>query len=129
LVKDIPVATLQCYNMETSFAEKLEAIVRLGQANSRMKDFLDLARFIRCDQMDLTILQDAVHATFSRRRTTLPDKIPIALTEAFWQDGLVRSRWAAFARKNGLTEPEDNIASICNLISQAILPLITQTPP
>lgn len=40
---DYPAPTLRCYPRETVVAEKLEAMVVLGQANSRMKDFYDLA--------------------------------------------------------------------------------------
>lgn len=40
---DFPAPNLRAYPRETVVAEKLEAMVKLGQANSRMKDFYDLA--------------------------------------------------------------------------------------
>src|SRR5204863_2427322 len=39
---DFPAPKLQAYPRETVVAEKFEAMVKLGIANSRMKDFYDL---------------------------------------------------------------------------------------
>lgn len=39
---ELPAPELSGYPVETTIAEKLEAIVDLGLANSRMKDFFDL---------------------------------------------------------------------------------------
>ncbi|MCY2992364.1 MAG: nucleotidyl transferase AbiEii/AbiGii toxin family protein [Planctomycetota bacterium] len=37
----LPTAELLGYNRETAIAEKFEAMVKLGELNSRMKDFFD----------------------------------------------------------------------------------------
>jgi hypothetical protein len=42
---DFPAPRLRGYPKETVVAEKLEAMVQLGLANSRMKDFYDVGRF------------------------------------------------------------------------------------
>lgn len=39
---DMPAPTLRVYPRYTVVAEKLEAIISLGMANSRMKDYFDL---------------------------------------------------------------------------------------
>ncbi len=39
----MPSATLLAYNRETVIAEKFEAMVKLGELNSRMKDFYDVS--------------------------------------------------------------------------------------
>ena len=39
---DFPPPRLLCYSRESSIAEKLEAMVKLGSLNSRMKDFYDI---------------------------------------------------------------------------------------
>ena len=39
---DLPAPHLQTYNRETAIAEKFEAMVKLGELNSRMKDFYDI---------------------------------------------------------------------------------------
>lgn len=60
----------------TVIAEKLHAIVTLGIANSRMKDFFDLWVLTRHSELDTTILRRAIAATFARRGTALPKNSP-----------------------------------------------------
>lgn len=44
---DLPAPKLKGYTPQTSIAEKFESIVRLGFANTRMKDFYDIWLLIR----------------------------------------------------------------------------------
>ncbi len=37
-----PAPQLLCYSRESAIAEKFEAMVKLGELNSRMKDFYDI---------------------------------------------------------------------------------------
>ncbi|CDX38151.1 hypothetical protein MPLDJ20_220072 [Mesorhizobium plurifarium] len=53
-------------------AQKLQAIVLLGQANSRMKDFYDLLALSRLFAFEGGSLIQAIRATFERRDTLLP---------------------------------------------------------
>jgi predicted nucleotidyltransferase component of viral defense system len=41
-ILDFPAPQLRCYSRESAIAEKLEAMVKLGELNSRMKDFYDI---------------------------------------------------------------------------------------
>jgi hypothetical protein len=81
-------------------AEKLEALVDLNSANSRMKDFYDLYILTLRPSLDLRQLRRAIHATFSRRGTALPTATPTGLTGAFADDK--QTMWQAFLNKNGL---------------------------
>jgi len=74
---------LRVYPKETVIAEKYEAMVSLGMANSRMKDFYDLWVLARDFGFDGSILARAIRSTFERRGTTLPAKAPLALTKSF----------------------------------------------
>ena len=60
---------LLAYPKETVIAEKFEAMVNLGIANSRMKDFWDFRLMIEEFEFDGAILQRALSATFERRNT------------------------------------------------------------
>jgi hypothetical protein len=64
-------------------AEKLEAMVLLGGANSRMKDFYDVWFLSRRFEFDGQTLVQAMRATFDRRKTKLPTGIALALTQEF----------------------------------------------
>lgn len=72
----------------------------LGQANSRMKDFYDLAVIARRTELDGAILTAAIAATFSRRQTPLPTEHPLALTSQFSEDSAKLRQWQAFLNKN-----------------------------
>ena len=83
-------------------AEKLEAMVLLGEANSRMKDFYDLWFLSRNFDFDGETLVTAIRATFNRRMTPLPTTLPTGLRDEFSVHKTVQ--WNAFQRKNRLGE-------------------------
>jgi hypothetical protein len=95
-----PAPTLLAYPKETVVAEKFQAMVLLGTANSRMKDFYDLWIISRRFGFDGSSLCRALRATFKRRETTLPDKPPAALTEGFSSDQNKLRQWQAFLKKS-----------------------------
>ena len=101
---DFPAPRLRAYPRETVAAEKLDAMVQLGLANSRMKDFYDLYVLSQSFDFDGVTLVKAIRATFARRETALPSSRPIALTNEFVEDRTKRTQWSAFVRKSGATE-------------------------
>ena len=103
MFKDMPAPDLRVYPRYTVVAEKLEAIISLGMANSRMKDYFDLWVILRDAQLDREILAKAVTATLDRRGTRKPLGIPIGLSEQFSNDGQKTMQWAAFVKRNKLT--------------------------
>ncbi|MFZ2988171.1 nucleotidyl transferase AbiEii/AbiGii toxin family protein, partial [Ideonella sp.] len=106
LLPDVPAPTLRAYPKATVVAEKLHAVTVLGMTNTRMKDFFDLAMLLRDDTLDGAELQQAVEATFTRRRTNMPSTTPIGLSDAFADDSTKQTQWRAFLNKNKL-EPMD----------------------
>lgn len=99
---DPPV--LRAYPPETVIAEKFQAMVVLGIANSRMKDFFDIWMLARSHRFDLAQLSRSVRSTFERRRTPLPANAPLALTPDFLQDHAKQTQWAAFGNRLGLRD-------------------------
>ncbi len=81
-----PAPVLPAYQRETVISEKFQAMVALGIANSRMKDFFDLWILARDFAFDGPRICRAIHATFRRRKTDLPSAPPIALTSEFGTD-------------------------------------------
>lgn len=92
---DLPTPKLRAYAPETVVAEKFQATVALGLANSRLKDFYDLWMLSRTFRFDPDRLARAIGATFARRDTAVPTRTPDALTAAFAGDALKRHQWAA----------------------------------
>ncbi len=91
-----PAPRLLCYSRESSIAEKLEAMVKLGMLNSRMKDFYDIWLLSRQFDFDGTKLAEAIRLTFEQRGTTLPAEIE-AFTEPFIE--AKQTQWAAFWKR------------------------------
>jgi hypothetical protein len=105
LLEDSPPPRLRVYPRAAVVAEKLEAIVSLGMANSRMKDFFDLRVLAREGQVEATVLSWAIVATFQRRQTPIPADVPLGLSDEFARDALKRTQWKAFLNKNRLEAP------------------------
>ena len=106
---DFPAPQLRSYPTYTVVAEKLEAMVLLGEANSRMKDFYDLWFLSQHFEFDGNTLVTALRATFARRKTELPESTPHALTNDFPKIKSVQ--WMAFLRKSNL-QPLEMLAVI-----------------
>ena len=93
---DLPAPRLRAYAKETVVAEKFQAMVALGRANSRMKDFYDIWILSRSFPFDDDRLARAIAATFARRSTEIPTEAPDALTPAFADDAQKQVQWRAF---------------------------------
>ncbi len=65
---DLPQPHIRAYLRETVVAEKLETMVSLDMANSRMKDFYDLWILLDAFDFEGKTLAEAIHNTFERRK-------------------------------------------------------------
>jgi predicted nucleotidyltransferase component of viral defense system len=95
---DQPQPKLRAYSRETVIAEKFQAMVMLGIANSRMKDIYDIWILSRRYDFDQDRLSCAIAATFARRGTDIPVDAPVALTKTFGTDTGKLSQRGAFVR-------------------------------
>jgi predicted nucleotidyltransferase component of viral defense system len=96
---DQPAPNLRAYPYETVIAEKFQAMVALGLANSRLKDFYDIWILAQtCDFKDDRLAQ-AIAATFARRKTEIPTERPDGLTLAFASDPTKQQQWNGFVEE------------------------------
>jgi predicted nucleotidyltransferase component of viral defense system len=102
---DLPAPRLRAYPRETVIAEKFQAMVVLGRANSRMKDFYDIWLLSRTYEFEGDALARAIAATFARRKTPVPVDPPYALTRAFADDRAKQQQWTSFADAIGAELP------------------------
>lgn len=101
VILDQPPARLHAYNRETVVAEKLEAMVKLGEVNSRMKDFFDIWLLAGNFDFDGRTLAEAVRRTFERRQTRLEAE-PICFTDLCAKNPARQTQWSAFLRRSHL---------------------------
>ncbi|MFZ5831327.1 MAG: nucleotidyl transferase AbiEii/AbiGii toxin family protein [Planctomycetota bacterium] len=94
-ILDHPPPRVRGYSQETTIAEKFEAMVTLGQINSRIRDFFDIWLLQRHFDFDGLVLAGAIRETFANRSTAVRSD-PIALTPAFATDTARMRQWKGF---------------------------------
>lgn len=99
----LPMASVRAYTPYTTVAEKLEAMVALGNANSRLKDYYDLATLPARLAFDGATLVESIRRTFGRRAQRIPDEPLEGLTDSFAREPINSTRWRAFLGKGRLT--------------------------
>ncbi len=118
-----PAPRLNAYPKESVVAEKFEAIVKLGMANSRMKDFYDLWVLSHRFEFESAKLASAIQATFKTRRTPLPSSLPLAFTADFHQLPTKQAQWKAFLGKSGLNA-NSSLEEMIRLILEFVMPVV-----
>ena len=121
-ILDLPKPRLRVYPKEVVVAEKYQALVSLGMANSRLKDFYDIWHLANYSDFDGNHLSQAIAATFARRSTPLPSKLPQALTPEFYDDKTKIAQWKAFVKRAAINESDLTLASVIGLLEQFLLP-------
>jgi predicted nucleotidyltransferase component of viral defense system len=121
-ILDMPAPQLLIYSRESVVAEKYEAMVRLGIANSRMKDFYDVWILTREFDFEGVTICNAIQKTFEKRRAALPESTPLALSREFSQDTSKRNQWQAFSGRIRLRIPADDLESVVHEIHSFLIP-------
>ena len=127
LLADLPPPVLAAYPPETVVAEKVQAMVELGMANTRLKDFFDVWLLLRDFELDDASIATAIRATFTRRRTPLPASLPTALSDAFAHDEAKLEQWAAFVGRSGVAGVVPPFGAVIAALRDRLTPLLT--PP
>lgn len=95
---DFTAPTVNTYSLETTIAEKIDAILSLMEFSSRMKDYYDIYYLANRFDFDGTTLTEALKKTFENRGH-------IFTLEQFEQvmgfdgDEAMQKKWKAFVRK------------------------------
>jgi predicted nucleotidyltransferase component of viral defense system len=120
IINELPAPQIKVYNQETVIAEKLQAMVSLDLANSRMKDFYDI--WFICMKLELNhdLLAKAIAATFKRRGTEFPKEAVPSLTDYFYAASTKKAQWKAFVRKSKIEPKELTLKQVCHDISRLL---------
>jgi predicted nucleotidyltransferase component of viral defense system len=97
---------IRAYPPAQVIAEKFQAVVALGLANGRMKDFYDLWAVPKAMPVAEQELAAAIAATFERRATPIPNECPPGLSAAMAEDAAAQQRWRAYMESLDLPVPE-----------------------
>jgi hypothetical protein len=121
---DFPAPHLLAYPREAVVAEKFEAMVLLGDRNSRIKDFFDLHYLASRFEFDRATLSEAARRTFERRHTPIPTEDPIGLTSGYWENPSRPAQVRAFARRAGLEVPTKPAEAFTRLLHTFLAPVL-----
>ena len=99
---DLPAPELHVYPVYTVIAEKFQAMVALGLANSRMKDMYDIWRIAHLMTLESDLLIDAMSATFKQRQTALEQSPLFVFSDEYTNDVNKARQWQAFIERNRL---------------------------
>ena len=119
-ILDHSAPQIRGYPAETVVAEKFQAMVQLGQLNSRIRDFYDIWSMSRQFEFHGKSLQRALENTFSHRDTVI-DPIPIAFQEAFTEDK--QSQWTGFCRKSKIESAPKSLSELISEIAIFLTPV------
>jgi hypothetical protein len=103
LLEDFSAPELLIYPLESVISEKFQAIVYLGTATSRMKDFYDIIFLAENNSFILQNLKSALEATFNCRETDLEKRLSIYQSEYISDKAKL---WIPFLRKIGVDDGE-----------------------
>ena len=112
---------LLCYSRENAIAEKFEAMVKLGNLNSRMKDFFDIWLLSRCFGFDQKTLSCALVLTFTQRETKMDASI--VFSPEF--SALKQGQWEAFRKRQKLAYAPVLFSDITKCLSLFLMPCIS----
>jgi hypothetical protein len=121
---DDPKPAVLTYPPESVVAEKFEAMVVLGMANSRIKDFFDLHHIASTMAFDRELLVESIRRTFARRGTRPPVQVPVALTREYWQFAQRGVQLRAFRRRALLSDDIDFDDLAMSKLAQFLVPLL-----
>lgn len=118
---DMKAPLVYAYSLYSVISEKFEAIVSLGNANSRYKDFYDIYILSDKYEFDGKKLKEAVRETFDRRATAFDDII--AFEDDFLRSEIHQKRWTAFMRKKK-TLLNVEFEEAIDLIKKFLMPVV-----
>ena len=104
-LKDFSEPEILTYSLESTIAEKLDAILSLMEYSSRMKDYYDLYWIPLRFSFDGSLLTQAIKATFRKRKRSFSPETLTRMLRFDQSEGMQRM-WNAYTRRIGL----DNIS-------------------
>ena len=97
-LSDFEAPTVNTYSVETTIAEKIDAILSLMEFSSRMKDYYDIYYIANKFNFDGKVLTEALKKTFANREHIFTVE-QFEQVIGFADDDAMQKKWKAFVRK------------------------------
>ena len=112
---DFTAPTVNTYSLETTIAEKIDAILSLMEFSSRMKDYYDIYYLANKFDFDGATLTEALRKTFENRGHIFTSE-QFEQVMAFDSDETMQKKWNAFVRK--IAAKTDNYGTVLRMIKE-----------
>ncbi|WP_458463809.1 nucleotidyl transferase AbiEii/AbiGii toxin family protein [Paenibacillus sp.] len=99
---------ISTYSLESTIAEKYEAILQRLEMTSRMKDFYDIYYLSNMFDYDGRVLQQAIWETLQKRGTQY-NKDSLQAIGNFVGDAGMQNKWKQYLKAQKLKEPEFDV--------------------
>ena len=110
---DFDAPTVNTYSVETTIAEKIDAILSLMEFSSRMKDYYDIYYIANKFDFDGKVLTEALKKTFANREHSFTVE-QCEQVIGFADDDAMQKKWKAFVRK--IDAKTDDYSTVLNTI-------------
>lgn len=97
--------TIYTYSLESTMAEKFDAILKRMTASSRMKDFYNIYYWSHAFDFEGRILQEAISETLQHRGTRY-ERDSIKEIRAFDENDFLKKLWSNYSPGPGLEKPD-----------------------
>lgn len=114
--------SLLSYPPEAVVSEKLQTIMALGMANSRLKDYYDIWYILKSFSLSEENLSTAISMTCSNRKTTIDGEVPLGLTELFSKDQDKVRQWVTFLKRADI-EPLELSEIVDEIVQKLLTPI------
>lgn len=120
---DFDKPVINTYSLETTIAEKLDAILDLMEYSSRMKDYFDLYYILTHFELDKDTLAEAMKKTFENRNHHFTmDQFEQVM--CFGEDKAMQKKWVAFTNKTRCEK--EKYITVLKAIDLALKPAFTK---
>ena len=97
-LSDFTAPVVNTYSLETTIAEKIDAILSLMEFSSRMKDYYDIYYLANKFDFDGRVLTEALKKTFENRGHAFTIE-QFERVMSFADDSAMQKKWKAFCQK------------------------------
>lgn len=118
---EMEVPRINAYSIYSIIAEKFEAIVSLGIANSRYKDFYDIYEIAKKYNLDGNKLKKSIVETFSHRGTDFNDIV--AFNDEFIESKNHFEQWNNFIKKKRALD-NASFSEILLVLKDVLMPIV-----
>lgn len=120
MLSDFDKPEIITYTLESTIAEKFDAIITRLELTSRMKDYYDIYYLANTFNFDGRKLQEAISETLQNRGTVY-DKDTFNSVVSFSERDDMNLKWRYFLRKLGAAEPNfDEVTRVIDLFLNGI---------